>query len=96
MNKKILGIDPGTRVTGYGLIQDHGVKIIPLDYGCIRPPAAMSLNSRYGVIFDALMALIERWKPDIVVVETQYIHKNIQSAIKLGMEVVYEVAKATT
>lgn len=78
----ILGIDPGTRITGYGLIDNDSR---PLDFGCIRPPAQMLLSQRYKVIFDGVEALIQRYRPTAIAVETQFVLKNAQSAIKLGM-----------
>lgn len=81
----ILGIDPGTRVSGYGLIKLEGNTYTPIDYGCIRPPEKLKLTDRYLVIFDAIENLIEKFTPGVLVVETQYVHKNVQSAIKLGM-----------
>ena len=81
----ILGIDPGTRVSGYGVIAIHEQKIILLDYGCIRPPSGYKLSERYLVIFDSVAELIEKYGPTALVVETQFVHKNVQSAIKLGM-----------
>lgn len=81
----ILGIDPGTRVSGYGLIRVNDRKLVLLDYGCIRPPASYKLSERYLVIFDSIEQLIDKNSPTALVVETQYVHKNVQSAIKLGM-----------
>lgn len=85
MAKKILGIDPGTIITGYGVIACDGHKLQAVDYGCIRPPAKMKLSDRYMVIFDGIDQLIERHKPDALAIETQFVLKNPQSAIKLGM-----------
>ena len=82
---KILGIDPGTRVTGYGLIQVVGHKTLPLDFGCIRPPPDLPLEQRYQILFEGIEALIERHSPDAIAVESQFVWKNPQSAIKLGM-----------
>ncbi len=81
----ILGIDPGTRVSGYGIIcfQKQGIAL--LDYGCIRPPASYKLSERYLVLFESISELIEKYSPTALVVETQFVHKNVQSAIKLGM-----------
>lgn len=81
----ILGIDPGTLVSGYGLILllEHGYEFI--DYGCIRPPSHYKLSDRYLVIYDSISELIERHQPCALVVETQYVNKNVQSALKLGM-----------
>ncbi|MCC5832410.1 MAG: crossover junction endodeoxyribonuclease RuvC [Chlamydiales bacterium] len=82
----ILGIDPGTCVTGYGLVSvDERRRFTVIDYGCIRPPADKPLTVRYRIIYQALDELIAKHRPDAVAVETQYIHKNPQSGIKLGM-----------
>lgn len=81
----ILGVDPGTRVSGYGVIHIDNQDYKPLDYGCIRPPPNFKLSDRYLVLFDSIVALIDEHQPTALVVETQYVHKNVQSAIKLGM-----------
>jgi len=84
MTKKriILGIDPGTRITGYGIIDAEGGA---LDFGCIRPPPTLDLALRYKIIFEGVEALLERYEPCAVAVESQFVLKNVQSAIKLGM-----------
>lgn len=86
MHKKeiILGIDPGTRITGYGIISTEGT-IIPIDYGCIRPPLHLPLAQRYKIIFESIETLIEKHAPTQIAVESQFVLKNAQSAIKLGM-----------
>lgn len=81
----ILGIDPGTRITGYGVIELRGSLILPVDFGCIRPPVDMPLQDRYHVLFNGIESLIERFKPVGIGVENQFVLKNAQSAIKLGM-----------
>jgi crossover junction endodeoxyribonuclease RuvC len=81
----ILGVDPGTRVSGYGIIGVQNNRYELIDYGCIRPPAEALLSERYLIIFESLEELIDSYHPDAVVVETQYIQKNVQSAMKLGM-----------
>lgn len=86
MDKKeiILGIDPGTIITGYGVISVNP-HISPLDFGCIRPPAKLILEQRYKIIFEGIEALIEKHSPTAIAVESQFVLKNVQSAIKLGM-----------
>lgn len=81
----ILGVDPGTVVTGYGVIKLVGGKLFPLDYGAIRPPAKGQVEEKYLAIFEGIEDLAQRFSPDALSVETQFVHKNIQSAIKLGM-----------
>jgi crossover junction endodeoxyribonuclease RuvC len=84
-NQIILGIDPGTNVTGYGLIRFKNGVCELIDFGTIRPPKTAKAAERYLVIFDAIVYLIEQFKPDAVAVETQFVYKNVQSALKLGM-----------
>ena len=81
----ILGIDPGTKVTGYGVILKEKGNIIPLDFGCIRPPYKLDLHSRYLIIFESLEEIIKKYNPTSVAIETQFVQKNVQSALKLGM-----------
>ncbi len=82
---RILGIDPGTRITGYGVVEIQGPHHSVLDYGCIRPPANAELSQRYLIIYNSLCELMDHFKPDAAVVESQYMRANFQSAIKLGM-----------
>jgi crossover junction endodeoxyribonuclease RuvC len=82
----ILGIDPGTRITGYGIIKvGNKPQLEPVDFGCIRPPVNLNLPTRYLALFDSLEMLLEKYTPNAVAVETQFVYKNVQSAIKLGM-----------
>ncbi len=80
----ILGIDPGTQVTGYGVIQAQNRSWIPLDFGAIRPPSTAKGNEKYLVIFEAIEHLIKQFCPEAVAVESQFVYKNVQSALKLG------------
>ena len=81
----ILGVDPGTRITGYGVIVCKDNKTHPIDFGCIRPPLQLPYYDRYLAIFEALELLIERHSPAALAVETQFVHRNAQSALKLGI-----------
>ena len=83
--KRILGIDPGTLITGYGVIEVEGREFSPLDFGAIRPPKKAPQSKKYFAIFEGVEALIKKYKPDEVSVETQFVYKNAQSALKLGM-----------
>lgn len=83
--KIVIGIDPGTCVTGYGIVNIVGNLIEPLDFGCIRPPSRFLLSDRYQIIFESIAALLERFEPDEMAVETPFVQKNAQSALKLGI-----------
>jgi len=80
----IMGIDPGTLKTGYGIIEVCGNTYKTLDYGCIVPPPKEKLSQRYLIIFEALSELLQKYQPNALSVETQYVDKNVQSALKLG------------
>jgi len=81
----ILGIDPGTRATGFGIIKCISHRIEVLDFGCIRPPVKAENSKKYLIIFEAIETLIETYKPTALSVEGQFVHKNPMSALKLGM-----------
>lgn len=81
----ILGIDPGTRRTGYGLINTATRQASVIDFGCICPPADATSSRRYLIIFEAIEKLIEVHRPEALAVESQFVHKNAMSAMKLGM-----------
>lgn len=81
----IIGIDPGTWVTGYGIILHHPHRSKALDYGCIRPPPKTGSSKRYLIIFEAIEELLDRYEPQALAVESQFMHKNVVAAMKLGM-----------
>lgn len=79
----ILGIDPGSRVTGYGLIKEKGQQLHYIDSGCIRT-AAGELSQRLLQIFNGVCQLMETYSPDEVAIEQIFMHQNPNSALKLG------------
>ena len=80
----IIGIDPGTIVTGYAVVKIEGSTLIPLDFGCIRPPTRYLLSQRYHVIFQGISHLIQAHSATEMAIETPFMNKNPQSALKLG------------
>lgn len=80
----ILGIDPGTVITGYALLQEKNRSWTPIDFGLIRPTAKALLSDRYLTISQAIKKLIQQFQPTELAIETPYVDKNAQSAIKLG------------
>ncbi|KPK32631.1 MAG: hypothetical protein AMS24_03680 [Chlamydiae bacterium SM23_39] len=87
MDKKelIMGIDPGTKITGYGIIEKRGSSYLLIESGVIKPSYNLSVNDRYLKIFHSLELLIKKYDPISIAIETQFVKKNIQTAIKLGM-----------
>jgi crossover junction endodeoxyribonuclease RuvC len=80
----VLGIDPGTRHLGWGLVRREGSRIASLAHGVISPSPALSLAERLVVIESELDEIIERYRPDAAAVESLFFHKDPQAAAKLG------------
>jgi len=80
----ILGIDPGSRITGYGLISKEGNRLVHIDNGAIFTQSAQDFPQRLQQIFAGLSAIIEQYRPEAVAVENVFLAKNAQSALKLG------------
>ena len=81
--RRILGIDPGSRVTGYGVIESDGSRSRHLVSGCVRTRGAV-FNDRLGEIFSAIRDLLAETRPEQVAVEQVFMAKNAGSALKLG------------
>lgn len=79
----ILGIDPGSRVTGYGIIREVNRKLEYIDSGCIRT-ADGELSQRLLEIFNGICHLMEKFSPVEVAIEEVFMHENPSSALKLG------------
>jgi len=80
----ILGIDPGSRITGYGIISKEGNRLIHVDNGAIFTQSATDFPQRLQQIFAGLSTIIEQYQPEAVAVESVFLAKNAQSALKLG------------
>ncbi len=81
--RRILGIDPGSRVTGYGVIESDGRKSTHITSGCIRLGQG-ELPERLGEIYRAVSQLIHDYAPTEMAVEEVFVSKNPSSALKLG------------
>lgn len=80
---RILGIDPGSRVTGYGVIDVRRGKTVYVASGCIRTTHA-DVPRRLGEIYEGIAALIADHSPDAVAIEQVFMARNASSALKLG------------
>jgi len=85
MSQFVVGVDPGSCITGYGVIAilPRGMRVV--DYGCLRTKSKQPLTTRYRIMHEGVSALLERYQPQALAVETQYVSKNVQSSLKLGM-----------
>jgi len=81
---KILGIDPGTVIMGYGLIECEGSDIALVDYGAIAVPEKLKSGERLNYLFNELLKIIRRHKPDVLAIESPFVAKNVKSAMAIG------------
>ena len=82
--QRILGIDPGLRITGFGVIEQHGNQLRYVASGCIKTDANNSLPQRLKTIYAGLRELVTQYKPDQAVVEIVFVNVNPQSTLLLG------------
>ncbi|NLK85173.1 MAG: crossover junction endodeoxyribonuclease RuvC [Aeromonadales bacterium] len=83
MSEVVIGIDPGSRFTGYGIVKLAGNDAHYLGSGCIKTGDG-DLASKLKIIFDGVTALIEQFKPDCMAIEETFLSKNVQSTVKLS------------
>lgn len=81
---RIIGVDPGTLLTGFGVIDVEGRKCTLVECGVIRMKAAWSMPLRLREIHLKLLEVIERTCPDLFAIESAFYAKNVQSTLKLG------------
>ncbi len=81
---RTLGIDPGSRVTGYGIVEQAGGELIRVDHGEIRIKNGEPFTRCLSRIYDELTDVIGRTKPDAVAIEDIFYGKNVKSLIKQG------------
>lgn len=79
----VLGIDPGSRVTGFGVVARQRGSETYIDSGCIRTGDG-SLADRLRIIFHGVVDLVQQHRPTVVAIESVFLNRNADSALKLG------------
>ncbi|MBK8183062.1 MAG: crossover junction endodeoxyribonuclease RuvC [Candidatus Competibacteraceae bacterium] len=79
-----MGIDPGSRITGYGIIELDGPRNRYLASGCIQTAADRPFSERLKTIFEAVTTILRTYQPAEVAIEQVFMHRNPDSALKLG------------
>ncbi len=80
----IFGIDPGTAITGWGVVVEEQGTTQALGFGVIRTPSTDLLSERLVTIYDELSELLQRYQPDAVAVEELFFSKNARTALSVG------------
>ncbi len=81
---RILGIDPGTRITGYGIIAVEGNRLRHVDNGIVKTRSSDPLPLRLKAIYDGLTVVLKEFSPEAVAIEQVFLAKNPKAALTLG------------
>jgi len=81
---RVLGVDPGSSATGFGLVERSGGAIRHLGHGVLRPPSDAHLSERLRFLHAGLLTIVRRETPDVAVVERVFLASNARSALVLG------------
>lgn len=81
---KVLGIDPGTRIVGYSVVEKVGSSLVAIAYGAIKTKTKETFPKRLAKIYKELSDIITSYSPDVVAIENVFYGKNIKSAIRIG------------
>lgn len=81
---RILGIDPGLAIVGFGVIEQEHNRLSLVDYGTVTTPAGMPLPERLVIVHDGVKKVVEDYRPDMVAFEELFFCKNVTTAIAVG------------
>lgn len=81
---RVLGIDPGTATTGYGVVESRGSELHAIEFGVVRTKSDMPFAERLVRIYSKLSEIIRRTQPDAVSVERLFFNTNVTSAMSVG------------
>lgn len=81
---RVLGLDPGLAITGYGFVEGEGLRLSPLAFGVVRTPARTPTAERLVRLHDELSELLARYRPDVAAVEELFLDTNASTAMKVG------------
>lgn len=81
---RVLGVDPGTAITGWGVVEGDGNALQMIAGGVITTPAGTPLPQRLQVIYRELTQLIEQWRPESAAIEELFFSKNAKTALAVG------------
>ncbi|MEN3043171.1 MAG: crossover junction endodeoxyribonuclease RuvC [Fervidobacterium sp.] len=81
---RILGIDPGYGIVGYGIVEKKGNKISHIDHGVVITEKGENFENRLDLIYTQILEIIETYSPNLVAIESLYFYKNVKTAIYVG------------
>lgn len=83
-NVRVLGIDPGIAIVGFGFVDKIGSKLTPVQYGCITTEAHTAPEVRLQQVYESVSQLMDTYKPDAVAIEKLFFNRNVTTAFTVG------------
>ena len=81
---RIMGIDPGLAIVGFGILDQRGNDMKSVDFGAIKTETNLNLSTRLKQIYDACSIIIDEHQPDVVAVEKLFFNRNVTTAFSVG------------
>lgn len=81
---RILGIDPGIAIVGFGFVDKEGSKVTPVQYGCIQTEAHTPEGDRLQQVYEGMVQLIDKYKPEAVAFEKLFFNRNVTTAMSVS------------
>ena len=81
---RILGIDPGIAIVGFGFVDKVGSKVTPVQYGCIQTEAHTPEEERLLQVYEGMRQLIDKYKPEAVAFEKLFFNRNVTTAMSVS------------
>lgn len=81
---RTLGIDPGTAIMGWGVVDEQNGTLALVDFGALTTPAGMPQQQRLVLLYDGLRGLIAQFKPEAAAIEELFFGKNVNTALTVG------------
>jgi crossover junction endodeoxyribonuclease RuvC len=81
---RILGLDPGSIATGYGLVERRGTRVVHVTHGTLRPPRGSALPDRLAFLHREIVRILAEHRPELAVIERIFAGRSVRSALVLG------------
>jgi crossover junction endodeoxyribonuclease RuvC len=81
---RIMGIDPGLATIGFGILDQRGNQLVPVDFGCIKTEADLPVATRLKQIYDACTYILQEQQPDVVAIEKLFFNRNVTTAMSVS------------
>lgn len=81
---RVLGIDPGVAIVGYGVVEQKGNKLTPIQYGSVQTKAGLPQARRLKLIYDGITEIIKQYRPDVVSIEKLFFSRNVTTAFQVA------------